>query len=361
MVPYLSNAAIITVSNNPNVPGQYTNLQTAIDAAAPDDTLYVQGSTTSYGSVLLFKKLTIIGAGAMPNKSLSLPTRVEVIYIRYNDQGTGNGSGSSISGCKIYLIYFEGYFIENITLSRNHIGDILNRYYNQYSISSGITISNNYIGGTINLNRLCGGSVIKNNIIRGGISQTGSLDNGNWLAVNNIIHYRLSSCTNGVFINNIMYGDRPDYFFTYLTYCDFVKNIFYTTSPIQFDSNFLSSLSSGNNNNSTSGNIINQNPDFVYFNENQFISDYTVSYPANGPFMDYHLSDASPGKNYGTDGTDLGIYGGPTPFAEGATTDSRFRYYPMPAMPQMLDLTITNQSIPANSTLNVNFTAEKKN
>jgi hypothetical protein len=120
-------------------------------------------------------------------------------------------------------------------------------------------------------------------------------------------------------------------------------------------------LSSGNNNNSTSGNIINQNPDFVYFNENQFISDYTVTYPANGPFMDYHLSNASPGKNYGTDGTDLGIYGGPTPFAEGATTDSRFRYYPMPAMPQMLDLTITNQSIPANSNLNVNFTAEKKN
>ena len=54
-------------------------------------------------------------------------------------------------------------------------------------------------------------------------------------------------------------------------------------------------------------------------------------------------------------------YGGITPFVEGATTDSRFRYFPMPAMPQMLDLTITNPSIPANSTLNVNFSAEKKN
>jgi hypothetical protein len=116
-----------------------------------------------------------------------------------------------------------------------------------------------------------------------------------------------------------------------------------------------------NNHNTTSGNIINQNPDFVFYANNQNLGSYSTSYPGTGPFIDYHINNNSPGKNYGTDGTDIGIYGGITPFVEGATTDSRFRYFPMPAMPQMLDLTITNQSIPANSTLNVNFNAEKKN
>ena len=38
---FTAKAAVITVSNNPNSPGQYTSLQTAIDAAASGDTLYV--------------------------------------------------------------------------------------------------------------------------------------------------------------------------------------------------------------------------------------------------------------------------------------------------------------------------------
>jgi hypothetical protein len=34
--------------------------------------------------------------------------------------------------------------------------------------------------------------------------------------------------------------------------------------------------------------------------------------------QDYHLKSTSPGKNAGTDGMDVGIYGGSSPFKEGA-------------------------------------------
>ena len=81
---------------------------------------------------------------------------------------------------------------------------------------------------------------------------------------------------------------------------------------------------------------------------------------ASGPFANFNLTATSIGKNYGTDGTDVGIYGGSTPFVEGATTDSRFRYFPKPAIPQMLDMTLNNPNIPANGTLSVNFSASKQ-
>ena len=46
-----SFAKVITVNNNINSPGQYTNLQQAIDSASAGDTIYVHGSATSYGNV----------------------------------------------------------------------------------------------------------------------------------------------------------------------------------------------------------------------------------------------------------------------------------------------------------------------
>lgn len=367
MFHFVSNAAIITVSNNPNVPGQYSNLQVAIDAAVPNDTLYIQGSTITYGNVNLYKKLTLIGYGAMPNKPLSIPTEIGNINIKFTDDGTSSGSGSAIYGCKIAFIYLgvksitSGVIgVNNITISRNSISGInddINYYYSSPFSYSGISINNNCIG-SIKIYKLGSGSIIRNNIISSGIQGLGYFDSGNWLVINNVIHYQIGNCTNGSFMNNVIYVYSD---VSALSYCDFTNNIFYTTSSNLFASNYVSNTTSSNHNNSESGNIYNQNPDFVYYNINQGITSYSGSYPYSAPFIDYHLSSSSPGKNYGTDGTDIGIYGGAEPFVEGATTDSRFRYFPMPAMPQMLNMVINTPTVPANSNLNVNFTAQKNN
>ena len=57
-----ANATIFTVSNNPTIPGQYSDIQTANNVAEPGDTLQLVGSLNSY-SLTLSKRLHIIGPG----------------------------------------------------------------------------------------------------------------------------------------------------------------------------------------------------------------------------------------------------------------------------------------------------------
>lgn len=359
------SAAIITVSNNPNIPGQYSNLQTAIDAAAPDDTLYVQGSITSYGDVTITKKLKIVGSGMLPDNTSHLGTTIGNIFYRVTADGTSSPSGSSITGCNVSGLNIcvtvnatstSTYTPSNISIYRNRIASISGNGfgYGTYSYN-GIHIYNNIIN-TISIDRLGGNSVVNNNFISY-VQYTGYIDSGNWVLVNNIVE-EIKYCYNATVINNIIYSYYSNY--SGFKYCNFTKNLFYSPN-YSYDSNFLANPNLNNTFNTTFDNIFNQNPSFVKYTTSDYIYSYSMSSPPSGPFVDFHLNNDSPGKNYGSDGTDIGIYGGTTPFVEGATTDSRFRYFPMPAMPQMLDLTITNQSIPANSTLNVNFNAEKKN
>jgi hypothetical protein len=359
------SAAIITVSNNPNIPGQYSNLQTAIDAAAPDDTLYVQGSVTSYGNITITKKLKIVGSGMLPDNTSHLGTTIGNIFYRVTADGTSSPSGSSITGCNVSILNIcvtvnatstNTYTPSNISIYRNRIASISGNGFGYGAFSyNGIHIYNNIIN-TISIDRLGGNSVVNNNYISY-VQYTGSIDSGNWVLVNNIVE-EIKGCYNATVLNNIIYSYSSNY--SGFKYCNFTKNLFYSPN-YSYDSNFLASPNLDNTFNTTFDNIFNQNPSFVKYTASNYIYTYSMSNPPSGPFFDFHLNNDSPGKNFGSDGTDIGIYGGTTPFFEGATTDSRFRYFPMPAMPQMLDLTITNPSIPANSSLNVNFSAEKKN
>src|SRR5690348_3604854 len=76
-----SFATVITVDNNANSPGQYSGLQTAINSAAPGDTLYVSGSVTSYGNVTINRRLTVIGTGYNPLKQMPLVSTVGTITL----------------------------------------------------------------------------------------------------------------------------------------------------------------------------------------------------------------------------------------------------------------------------------------
>jgi hypothetical protein len=58
-----TNAAVLTVNNSPNNPGQYAQIDPAIAAANVGDTIYVQGSSANYSNATITKSLTIIGAG----------------------------------------------------------------------------------------------------------------------------------------------------------------------------------------------------------------------------------------------------------------------------------------------------------
>ena len=58
--------------------------------------------------------------------------------------------------------------------------------------------------------------------------------------------------------------------------------------------------------------------------------------------------------------SDMGIYGGAVPFFEGTPANSRYRYFPMPWVPAVLDMNITNSTVLPNGTLEVDFISRKQ-
>lgn len=363
VLPFFTNAAVITVSNNPNSPGQYTDLQTAIDAAAPNDILYVHGSATNYGTVIITKPLSLIGGGTLPQTNFQLPTSITSITFKHNLTGTSSGSGSSVSGCDVGNIIFLSFTLEtttygisNMAFKRNKIGNFSfppganAGSYNNYIFQNNIISSIGPISttGKINLSN----ALIKNNIINS-IYYIEPLSGGNNLIINNIITTDLNGNKGCLFTNNIFLGSNANYNINNV----FTKNIFYIPdSTTGFDQATFEASQ-----NTFSGNLYNQDPLFINMSTPGMLSQYSYNYPDTAPFINYNLTSSSPGKNYGTDGTDVGIYGGATPYVEGTTTDSRFRYFPQPAIPQMIAMSILNANIPQNGTLNVNFTAKKNN
>lgn len=349
-----ANAKVLTVSNNANSPGQYSDLQVAITAAANNDTLYVHGSPISYGNATITKPLTIIGAGVLPNKSPSISTVINYMSLDYGTY-TSSGSGSKIFGCDINSLYFSlgtGSSISNVTLSRNRISIIYfgNYYTNVAFAHNNISIFNNTIG-TIRGNGSVSGiknTVIKNNEIVY-IFNMGDEAVGSWILTNNLI-FKISTTRSAVISNNIFYSSNVDIDATN-AYCSVSNNCFYGAHTY-ITSDIIYGTNTGGNN------LLNQDPLFVYYDA---VHGYTLSNPATGPFANFNLQVGSPCLLAGSDGLDIGIYGGNTPFVEGYPADSRFRYFPMPSIPQMLEMNIQNAAILPSGTLNVNFKARKQN
>ena len=122
----IANAHVITVSNNPNSPGQYTDFQTAITAANAGDTIYVSGSITDYGPITINKRLALFGTGANPQKQFPFVSSIQQITLDSNISISG-ASGSIIEGFKISnsIIGSSGnYIIKNIQISRNNFSAI---------------------------------------------------------------------------------------------------------------------------------------------------------------------------------------------------------------------------------------------
>jgi hypothetical protein len=88
-------------------------------------------------------------------------------------------------------------------------------------------------------------------------------------------------------------------------------------------------------------NLYNVDPEFV-----------SAPIAAEFNFADnYMLTANSPGKNYGTDGTDIGIYGGNRPWPNGS--GSGYVNAAMPPIPQIISVDIYNPIIPVGTPLQV--------
>jgi len=278
-----SYAAVITVDANHPSAGMYKNLQDAHDAANSGDTILVYPFAGKYGGIEVKKRLRIVGRGWYDVAGKNISTAISGT-MRFSN-------GSDDSSLEGFEYDFEVNIDANdITIKRNDL------YY--IWISSGHTgsvIIQNYINSS-----KYGGNVISvasnnevfianNVIINSGYSN--SIEQGINAAFNlitiNILHNIISADDYPLSINNSNY---------------YVANNIITGETIspKDSSGFHNNICSSSQLYTSNGNIINVDMNTVYNSSNW-----------------YKLKENSPAIGAGTNGVDIGIYGGSTPFVLG--------------------------------------------
>jgi hypothetical protein len=332
-----TKATVITVSNAPNSPAQFTDLQLAINAANNGDTIYVSGSLVNYGQITVNKQLILIGTGFNPQKDLPFVSQLISIDFQTGAEGSVidgfiiNNFGFLVPTCISFdfTAVYSSTCVNNIAVKKCKI-----QGYNSTTAlhvgGSNWHIENNVIDRIDIVNQPS--VIIKNNLI------TGYIINSNQPFV---------VITNNLFIDNPANGC-----FGFINNAEISNNIFYGASPVGastsvFNNNLTfntvqNSLPYGTN--TGTGNITNLDP--------QFTSIQTVNYLFNVA-DNYILLPTSPGNNAGTDGTDIGPFGGFNPFPSSPIGGE-------PKIPQVKNMNINNTSLPLNGNLNINVKGKKQ-
>jgi hypothetical protein len=311
-------AATRTVSNRPGDLAEFTSIQAAVDASADGDILLITGSATSYNDVTINKRLTLIGPGANPNFNGGVSANITTLTF-----GNSQASNSVLLGLDIGNVNIAVADCDNVQVKRTkvnylyHFGSDQNRipqnwlieecYFNGsgiYNYVNDITtanwnIINSYIYGSITMN----GSIFSNNVF---FSFGGNVFTG-----------RSHVITNSIFMTVSLGG---------LTESSIANSIFNTNPNINLASN------------SSSGNFFETDPLFVQFSWFDLYN------------SDLSLQSGSVGINAGTDGTDIGLFGGKGFLVSG-----------LPGIPQVESLVILNPNVPQNGTLNIKVDGKANN
>ena len=357
-VSFFMNARVITVSNNANSPGQFTDLQLACDAAAENDTIYIHASGKEYLGAYVRKKLVFIGEGTIPNQQIGLRTYIGQLAFTYASFGgiETTSSGSKVYGC-------EGKFVIGTDKDRNGLfGFTFERCRGQVENESNTTLKdikiNQFIGSVIfhynSTNNKTSTNILITNSVLYGVSissSLGSLGNNN-VVRNCIININSASISASLVVNNIFYKQSIGDLLNDIGWgisswnSTFSNNLYFAKALPNFNQN-------GYNTNTASGNVASADSIFIFPHGIAQLPGYGTSGPE---FPDFHLKPGSPALTMGTDGTQIGIYGGTTPWIDGG--EGIFRYGTMPSqVPYVTDMDILNTAIPENGTLNVKIKA----
>ncbi|MBL0267129.1 MAG: hypothetical protein IPP99_00175 [Chitinophagaceae bacterium] len=292
----------------------YDRLDSAVANAQDGSTIYIPGGTFIIGTINIEKRLNLIGVGHNPDSS----TATSSTYLS-GDINFGAGADySSLIG-----IYLSGYIKFYILPGSSIASNILIKRCNLYGISFDQTTSGVIIDECItryHINVYYGYSSLntfQNSIITGTLGGTSS-GFSNCIIRNNIFlgnyAYQINGGSNIIENNIFMNGTINGNNFCY-------NNITNSTSNI-----FSGQLISLNNQINVSD---------IFINQSGSIYSYTD---------DYYLTITCPGKNAGTDGTDIGIYGGFSPWKDGSVPyNPHVQFQNIPS--------VTN----ANGNLNINI------
>lgn len=301
----LSFAKIWRVNNRPGITAHFTSAQQAHDSAAVQngDTLYFEHSTTTYGALVMSKRLVLMGAGAFLNYTPNL---------QYNLQAPALGIISLRPSAAGSVISVNANYVNdtanNVTITRCWIyNDIILYNADDCSISHTAT---NVISCSNSIGEGCYNIVVHNNIIVAGIIGvvfSSSTNNGCYLASNFICYNNsigVSVQAAGAFYNNIMAqiitdGSSPVNNNIFQNPMSFSNR---KTSGINQCGNISTSFAAGN------GNVFSIPASSIWASGGLNIqNDRTITFAAGSPAI-----------GAGTGGTDCGATGGPTPYVFGA-------------------------------------------
>lgn len=313
------------VRQNGNTIAFYNNVPAAVGAANNGDTIYIPGGSWSIsGDLHINKSIHIFGTGHHPDSSLPLGKTIFSGGSISLQQGCSNGSlwGISLHG-SIYTPTGNDTII-NYAVRRCFIQQSI-QLSNFFSLG---LFSENVIQGSVfvlNGNNSAFNNVFFNNIFE---SYIGAFGSGN-IFKNNIFLYTggtVSGSNYCVFENNIFFSNL---FIGGSGFGTFNNNLFATTITFPVGSNV------GNNN------IGNQSPSSIFTNQTGSQFNYVHN---------YQLQPACPGNNAGTDGNDIGIYGGVFPWKDGS----------LPPNPHIQFKSIHNTTDP-NGNLQINIKVKAQN
>ncbi|MFY0685973.1 MAG: hypothetical protein JXQ90_02350 [Cyclobacteriaceae bacterium] len=366
-----TQAAVITVDNASDSNADYSDLQVAIDSANAGDTIYVAGSNTSYGSAVIEKSLSLFGAGHNPNTQRGLPSKISSFQLRY-DIGEGTYASNSVisgfwitSSCVITGRNVDNK-LENLKIIRNRFAHTVSTSLSLTYVD-GVTVKHNLFGNKITLGNGEGRSLnvsIANNLILGGINQ--GYGSSIIIQHNTILGFYggNSSTQRFTFSDNL-------WVFRWTGSSDFYllgAEGDGTAAGLVVNNNYIYHHEKGTGtislapaeDMSGSGNVEGELPifeDFVFADHLTSPSNIVLSLPQ----INLRLDPSSPGYDDAGDGTQVGMYGGSDPFPSGDTAGGVYDLSPVPTIPQVTEMDLSQTTVGKDGTLNVTFKAKVNN
>lgn len=309
---FFANATVRRVNSAPGSSAPYSTIQAAHDAAVANDTLYLEASAFTYGSLTASKKLVIIGSGyflSQNPQTQAINSSSTVTYMYFN---AGSG-GSKITGLTIGYMVIS---VNDILITRNNITCSGSYGIQNYGTIGNLIITQNYINAPYNsyyaiyLNYASSNVLISNNYIMGYMS-SGTEFSG--IVTNNVINGYIAFY-NTTYKNNIITGYVYDY------NCTFAYNL---CDGVQ--------IPATNNN-----------------QQNVVFTNVFLGATGNSTDGQWKLKAASPAIGAGEGGVDCGMYGGAYPYILSGMPNIPAIYY------------FNAPSVPSN-TINVSIKAKSHN
>lgn len=345
--PTTQAQTIRRVNNNPGVTGVnvYASVQSAHDAANPNDILMIEPSSISYGNLVVTKPITVYGSGFFKS------TNTELMSDQRSSTLGEVSFGAGCSGSSFYSLVISTFRLLNNGLNLN--SSISNLTIERCLIQSEISINTPYNSSSIGTHNVANIIVRRNYLGSISMFSTSPAVLSNVIISNNIITGNFQV---GVIQGNGV-GDVSNVLVQYNTIKNFAGAITnYTLKNAVFENNILTNPDNTNGGyslgfvNVTMSNNISHGNHFPAINGNQNNVNVAAALVGSGAGISldeaYQPKAGSSLKTAGSGGTEVGAFGGPTPYVISGIP-------PFPTIQTMLNTGTGSNTTPVQVTISV--------